>query len=217
MANLRTARTGLAAVRLPPDFYRDEDVLAVSRRLLGKVLCTSIRGVMTKAVIVETEAYAGVGDRASHAYGGRRTKRTEPMFAPGGIAYVYLCYGIHHLFNVVTGARDTPHAVLVRAGHPLVGVESMLRRRGKAAVDSSLLGGPGSLARALGIRTEMTGTSLSGERIWIENHAIQPAVQDVDVTPRIGVDYAGEDALLPYRFRVDPANLVLPPVQARDA
>ena len=189
--------------RLPEVFYRDEDVLAVSRRLLGKVLCTSIDGELTKAIIVETEAYAGVSDRASHAHGGRRTRRTEPMFAAGGIAYVYLCYGIHHLFNVVTGARDMPHAVLIRAAHPLFGEDVMLRRRQKLVIDKSLLGGPGSLSQALVIRTDMTGASLQGDRIWIEDHGIDFGQDSVRATPRIGVDYAGEDALRPYRFLVD--------------
>ena len=177
--------------------------MAVSRGLLGKVLCTAIGGEVTKAIIMETEAYAGVSDRASHAYGGRRTQRTEPMYAAGGVAYVYLCYGIHHLFNVVTGAQDIPHAVLVRAGYPLLGVDTMLRRRHKQAVDKSLLAGPGSSSQALGIRTDMTGTSLQGHCIWIEDHDIDFREDAVRVTPRIGVDYAAEDALRPYRFLVD--------------
>ena len=189
--------------RLSSAFYRDDDVVAISRRLLGKVLSTSIGGETTKAVIVETEAYAGVGDRASHAYGGRRTKRTEPMYAAGGIAYVYLCYGIHHLFNVVTGARDAPHAVLIRAGYALVGVETMLRRRRKAGLDRSLLGGPGSLSQALGIDTAMTGKSLAGDVIWLEDHGIDFGADAIEVTPRIGVDYAGDDAQRPYRFPRD--------------
>lgn len=183
-------------------FYTRDDVVAVARDLLGKVLCTSIDGCLTKALIAETEAYAGVGDRASHAYGGRRTRRTEPMFGEGGSAYVYLCYGIHHLFNVVTSRTGIPHAVLVRAGAPLEGLDTMLARRGKSEADRSLLAGPGSLARALGIRTEMTGSSLLGERIWIEDHGIRIAGDDVTVGPRVGVDYAGEDALRPYRFRI---------------
>lgn len=188
--------------RLDTGFYRRDDVVAVARELLGKVLCTSIDGRPTKVVIEETEAYAGVEDRASHAYGGRRTRRTEPMFGKGGIAYVYLCYGIHHLFNVVTATADVPHAVLVRAASPLEGLATMLERRGKSSADKSLLAGPGSLSRALGIRTEMTGTSLLGRRIWIEDHGIEPAEDTITVGPRVGIDYAGEDALRPYRFRI---------------
>ena len=202
--------------RIAPDFFRSEDVVAVSRSLLGKVLCTEIGGEVTKAVIAETEAYAGVSDRASHAYGGRRTKRTEPMYSAGGVAYVYLCYGIHHLFNVVTGPRDTPHAVLVRAGVALLGAKTMLLRRGKPAVDKTLLAGPGALAQALAISTDMTGTDLTGDRIWIEDHGIEMGEESIRVTPRIGVDYAGEDALRPYRFVVDMAGREALTDQLRD-
>lgn len=193
---------------LPPAFYRDEDVVAIGRALLGKVLCTSFRGGETRAIITETEAYAGVGDRASHAYGGRRTRRTEPMYAEGGIAYVYLCYGIHHLFNVVTGPADLPHAVLIRAGMPVEGTAAMLRRRGRKRVDEGLLAGPGSLARALGIQTRHSGTSLQGPRIRIEDHGIRLDERTIRRAPRVGVDYAGEDALLPYRFIADAPGLL---------
>lgn len=203
--------------RLPQAFYRDDDVVSISRGLLGKVLCTSLGDAVTKAIIVETEAYAGVDDRASHAYGDRRTKRTEPMFSAGGIAYVYLCYGIHHLFNVVTGPRDVPHAVLVRAGVPLGSVEEMLLRRNKPGVDKTLLGGPGSLSQGLGIRTEMTGTDLQGDRIWIEDHGVEIGEASIRVTPRIGVDYAGDDAKRPYRFLVDTAFRDILTDQIRDS
>lgn len=194
----RAVRT--PAKRLEPRFYRRNDVVAVARDLLGKVLCTSLDGRMTQAIITETEAYAGVEDRASHAYGGRRTQRTEPMYAPGGIAYVYLCYGIHHLFNVVTAGSDVPHAVLIRAAAPLAGVEHMLARRSRSKADKRLLAGPGSLSQALGIRTELSGTDLTGDVVWIEDHGIRVAANDLVEGPRIGVDYAGDDALRPYRF-----------------
>ena len=193
--------------RLPADFYSSEDVVGISRALLGKVLCTSFRGVNAGAVITETEAYAGQSDRASHAWAGRRTGRTEPMYAAGGIAYVYLCYGIHHLFNVVTGPEGVPHAVLVRAGVPLEGLPAMLRRRGKRSVDAALLGGPGSLAQALGIHTRHSGASLQGPGIWIEDRGFEFRADAISSGPRVGVDYAGDDALLPYRFRIDPAIL----------
>ena len=190
------------ARRLEADFYQREDVLAVARELLGMVLCSAVDGKLTKAVIIETEAYAGIGDRASHAFGGRRTRRTEPMYAPGGLAYVYLCYGIHHLFNVVSGPRDVPHAVLVRAGVPVAGIDVMRERRGSTRPAGELISGPGTLTQALGIRTALTGTPLAGELLWIEDDGFCPAAGEITVGPRVGVAYAGEDATLPYRFRV---------------
>jgi DNA-3-methyladenine glycosylase len=197
-------------MKLESSFYRRDDVVQISRELLGKVLCSRTNGAVTKAVITETEAYAGVGDRASHAWGGRRTKRTEPMFREGGTAYVYLCYGIHHLFNVVTADAGTPHAVLVRAGQPLEGLELMKRRRGRKASDRTLLSGPGSLAQALDITTKASGESLLGQRIWIEDHGIEVHASLVETGPRIGVDYAGEDAARPYRFVVRSGLAELP-------
>ena len=187
---------------LPQSFYLRDDVTAVSRDLLGKVLCTEIDGERTSVVITETEAYAGVDDKASHAYGDRRTRRTEPMYGPGGIAYVYLCYGIHHLFNVVTNVEGVPHAVLVRAGQAHSGLPTMLERRGKLAPDRSLLAGPGSLARALGITTALTGSSLLDGPIRIEDHGLATDNSCVSAGPRVGIDYAAEDAGRPYRFRL---------------
>lgn len=193
---------------LPPDFYLRDDVVAISRELLGKVLCSHIEGEETRVVITETEAYAGVNDRASHAYGGRRTRRTEPMFGCGGTAYVYLCYGIHHLFNVVTNVTGVPHAVLIRAGSAQAGLHKMLARRGKQKEDKTLLAGPGTVAQAMGITTELTGVPLSGEVLWIEDQGIVVKESAVTVGPRVGVDYAGEDAALPYRFRVSARDLL---------
>lgn len=189
-------------MKLPREFYVRNDVVQVSRELLGKVLCTKMNGLVTQAVITETEAYAGVTDKASHAYCGRRTKRTEPMYAEGGTAYVYLCYGIHHLFNVVTSEVGTPHAILIRAGQPFDGCDAMLQRRRKRCIDNSLLAGPGSLAQALGITTGLSGTSLLENRIWIEDQQIPTNDSHVITGPRVGVAYAGEDGQRPYRFRV---------------
>jgi DNA-3-methyladenine glycosylase len=185
-------------VKLPVSFYTREDVVAISRELLGKLLCTRINGGLAKAVITETEAYAGIDDRASHAYGGKRTARTEPMFADGGIAYVYLCYGIHHLFNVVTNVNGVPHAVLVRAAMPFENPNLMRRRRGGKFPDKKLMAGPGTVSKALGITTRLSGSSLQGERIWIEESGLTP--QEIVTGPRVGVEYAGVDAARPYRF-----------------
>ena len=189
-------------MKLSQDFYLRNDVVAISRDLLGKVLCTRIGGDLTQSIITETEAYAGVKDKASHAYNGKRTKRTEPMFGDGGVAYVYLCYGIHHLFNVVTNKNEVPHAILIRAGEPLCGTDLMLKRRNKTRVNKTLLAGPGSVAKAMGITTDHTGLSLINGQIWIEDQGVDVDDAAVIVSPRVGVDYAGQDASRPYRFRI---------------
>lgn len=190
--------------KLPRSFYASTDVVDVSRQLLGKVLATRIGGVLTSGVITETEAYMGAVDKASHAYGGKVTARNEIMYGEAGHAYIYLCYGIHHLFNVVTNLKGTAHAVLVRAIHPLEGRETMLRRRKAKTLTT---GGPGTLSQALGIRTRYNGTDLLGDLIYIEDRGIIVPDQEVIIGPRIGVDYAGEDALLPYRFHFNPKIL----------
>ena len=189
--------------KLPLDFYQREDVLTISRELLGKVLCTNFHGELTSGIIVETEAYAGTTDKASHAYGGRRTKRTKTMYAPGGSAYVYLCYGIHHLFNIVTNKENIPHAVLIRAIQPRDGIEIMLQRRNKKKVDQSLTAGPGSLTRALGITVKDSGTFLMDNLIWLEDQNINYTNQDILATPRVGIQFAGKDAQKPWRFQIE--------------
>ena len=192
---------------LQRSFYLRPDVVGVAQELLGKVIVTELDGERTAGVITETEAYAGAGDRASHAYGGRRTLRNAPMYAQGGTAYVYLCYGIHHLFNVVTNVDHVPHAVLVRGIAPLDGHATMLRRRRTARLTAS---GPGTLTQALGITTALSNTDLIHGPVRVEDHGVVVHKRDVIIGPRIGVDYAGEDALLPYRFRVAPSQLLLP-------
>jgi DNA-3-methyladenine glycosylase len=187
-------------MKLPESFYARKDVVKIAKELLGKVLVTNINGVHTAGMIVETEAYAGVADKASHAHGDRRTRRTEVMYGHGGVAYVYLCYGIHHLFNVVTNVKDTPHAILIRAIEPLEGIEHMLERRGKERVQPSLTAGPGAMSAALGITTQLTGTSLQGPEIYIEDRGIKIRKGDIAEATRVGVAYAMDDALRPYRF-----------------
>ena len=186
--------------KLNKAFYQRNDVVRVAYELLGKIIITKWNGELTAGRIVETEAYRGVTDRASHAFGGRRTARTEIMYAPGGFAYVYLCYGIHHLFNVVTGYQDEPHAVLLRAIEPLEGITGMLKRRGKTQADFSLGAGPGNLSRALGINTSHSGLSLLGASLFIADDGYELTGNNILATSRVGVEYAGEDALLPYRF-----------------
>jgi DNA-3-methyladenine glycosylase len=189
-----------AIKKLDNSFYHRQSVVTVARDLLGKVLVTSFDGERTSGRIVEVEAYNGEIDRASHAWSGRRTRRTEIMYAPGGAAYVYLIYGIHHLFNVVTNKKDIPHAVLVRALEPMEGIPVMLQRTGKPSLDFTLTRGPGNLSRAMGLLTLHTGSSLLGDAIFIGDDGYRPKKTDIVAGPRIGVDYAGEDAALPYRF-----------------
>jgi DNA-3-methyladenine glycosylase len=185
---------------LPIDFYLQDDVVSIAKQLLGKVISTHINGIRTSGMIVETEAYKGITDKASHAYMGRKTKRTAPMFEQGGIAYVYLCYGIHHLFNVVTNIKDVPHAILIRAIEPLEGIEFMLERSGQSALKPSITAGPGVLSEALGITSIHSGESLLGKTISIEDRNVIIEPNSIVSTTRVGVAYAAEDALLPYRF-----------------
>lgn len=186
--------------KLDAGFYERADVVKIARELIGKVLVTQLNGAMTYGRIVETEAYAGAIDRASHAYSNRRTNRTKVMFQAGGTAYVYLCYGIHHLFNVVTNKKEVPHAVLIRAIDPIHGINTMLERTGKRVADYTLTKGPGNVSKALGIFTKHTGLNLLDDDIYIASDDFVPNKKDIIATPRIGVDYAGEDAKLPYRF-----------------
>lgn len=188
--------------KLPLSFYERENVLLIAKELLGKILVTKFDGILTAARIVETEAYNGAIDKASHAFNNRRTNRTEVMFAHGSTAYVYLCYGIHHLFNVVTNVKGVPHAILIRAAEPLVGIDEMLMRTGKEKLDYTLTKGPGNVSKALGISTQHTNTSLLNEAIFIVDDGYTLSENEINATPRIGVDYAGDDALLPYRFIV---------------
>lgn len=183
-------------------YYSNRDVLFLAKDLLGKVLVTQINGEVTSGIITETEAYFGVGDKASHAYGGRRTRRTETMYQPGGISYVYLCYGIHYLFNVVTAVKDEPHAILVRSIEPLAGKDIIARRRNRETVNPSISSGPGSASRALGIDLSFNGKDLTGNEIWIEDHGLRFDADQIAATPRVGVAYAGEHAFLPWRFFV---------------
>jgi DNA-3-methyladenine glycosylase len=189
-------------VKLPYSYYQNQDVLFLAQDLLGKVLYTQINSKVTAGKIVETEAYFGVQDKASHAYGGRRTDRTEIMYNEGGVSYVYLCYGIHYLFNVVTGNRDQPHAVLIRAIEPLIGTEMMEARRNMLVTKPAISSGPGSTAKALGIDRSFNNMDLTGDDIWIEDPGIRYAPDEIAATPRVGIAYAEEDAFLPWRFFV---------------
>jgi len=197
--------------KLPFFFYQQEDVNLIARQLLGKHLYTEIDGVLTGGMIVETEAYKGVIDKASHAYGGRFTNRTQVMYATGGVAYVYLCYGIHYLFNVVTAAQGVPHAVLIRGIEPVVGLDVMLERRKMATLKSSISAGPGALSMALGINKVFNGADLLGDQVWIADAGISFADDAVAAVPRVGVAYADDHALLPWRYYVKGNKYVSKP------
>lgn len=185
--------------KLSEPYYLRADVVAIAKDLIGKRLCTKIDGILTSGLISETEAYAGATDKASHAYGNRLTERTKTMFTQGGIAYVYLCYGIHHLFNVVTNIEGIPHAVLIRAIKPEEGIDLMLERR-KFKTQKGLADGPGKMSKALGISTKHNGLSLLENEIWIEEKELEIPDSQIQVGPRIGIDYAEEDKDLPFRF-----------------
>lgn len=188
--------------KLPVSFYQRKNVVQVAKELLGKILVTRWKGERTSGRIVEVEAYRGITDKASHAYNNRRTARNEVMYAPGGIAYIYLCYGIHHLVNVVTNTRDIPHAVLIRALEPVEGIEIMLRRTGRKNAEMSLTRGPGNLSKAMGIRVTHNGLALQGPSFFLADDGNGFSPGEIAKSPRIGVDYAAEDALLPYRFYI---------------
>jgi DNA-3-methyladenine glycosylase len=175
-------------------------VVKIARELLGKVLVTNFDNNLTAGRIVETEAYAGITDRASHAWNNRRTARTEVMFGEPGTAYVYLCYGIHQMFNIVTNKKDIPHAILIRAVEPMLGIDIMLKRCKKNIADFTLTRGPGNVGKAMGIHTRHSGISLSGDEIFVAEDGYSISKTQIEATKRIGIDYAGEDAGRLYRF-----------------
>lgn len=194
--------------KLPASFYCRKNVVLIAKELIGKIVVTQFNGIITAGRIVETEAYNGIVDKASHAFGGRRTNRTEVMYANGGVAYVYLCYGIHHLFNVVTNVNDVPHAVLIRAVEPIMGIDEMLKRTNKIKADFTLTKGPGNVSKALGIQTIHSGFDLNSDEIFIASDDFLILKNSIKATARIGVNYAGEDALLPYRFIISSNKYV---------
>ena len=181
------------------DFYLHNDVVQIAQDLLGTVLYTKIKGRITSGIIVETEAYCGSIDKASHAYPDRLTKRNRVMFEDGGKAYVYLIYGIHYLFNIVTNKAKKADAVLVRALEPVSGFDLMMERRQTNTIDR-ITSGPGILSKAMGIEKNLYGEDLTGRTVWLEYGARNSINKNIIKTTRIGVDYAGDDAKLPWRF-----------------
>ncbi|MBT1687653.1 DNA-3-methyladenine glycosylase [Fulvivirgaceae bacterium PWU37] len=188
-------------MRLTQEFYVRDNVVKIARELLGKVLYTEQNGIVTAGMIVETEAYSWK-ERGCHAYGARKTPRNAIMFETGGYAYVYLCYGMHHLFNVVTNKAGTADAVLVRAVEPVIGLPEMQIRRGKLNNPFHLTSGPGKLTKAMGIDRKLNGKSLLEHEVWLEDSGERVTPAKIEVSSRIGIDYAGEDAKLPWRFTI---------------
>ncbi len=187
------------SLKLPREFYTRTNVLTIARELLGKVLVVPAPdGTRVSGMIVETEAYRGPQDRASHAFAGRRTKRTETMYGLGGTSYVYFVYGMYNQFNVVTNTNDIPHAILIRALQPAEGIEWMRQRRGSHA-DRNLTSGPGKLCIALGIDRQLDSADLLGERVWIEQ-GVTISRGQINAGPRVGIDYAGDWVDKPWRF-----------------
>jgi DNA-3-methyladenine glycosylase len=189
--------------KLPIKFYNRTDVLLIARELLGKIIVTKFNGITTSARIVETEAYVAITDKASHAYNNKRTARNEHMYAVAGTSYVYICYGMHHLFNVVTNKKEIPDAVLIRAAEPLTGIEEMLKRTGKKKFDNTLTKGPGKAAKALGINKQHSGLLLSSNFLFIaEDKDSTIAKKNIGTSKRIGINNSGEAVYYPYRFYI---------------
>lgn len=187
------------------------DAVTVAHCLLGKSLVRVIDGERLEGTIVEVEAYLGLEDAAAHTFNGRRTPRNESMYLPGGHAYVYMIYGMHHCLNVVCGEAGDGVAVLIRALQPTSGMKTMLRNRiagrqlRRRLSEKDLCSGPGKVAQAMAIDRELDGECLiSSDRLWVEGEN-EPAVATSSVVsgPRIGVAYAGEWAARPLRFFLD--------------
>lgn len=189
--------------KLPIEFYNRNNVVQIARELLGKVLVTKIEGLHTAGRIVETEAYLANGDAANHAYNGRRTTRNESMYAGPGTLYMYICYGMHQMANVVTNKAGIPDAVLLRAVEPLTGMDSMQQRTGKKVGDTTLTRGPGNTAKALGLHRQHDGLLLRSTAVYIADDGFVLPATLLGISGRIGIEGAGPEAVaMPYRFYV---------------
>jgi len=187
-------------MKLNESFYQGNNVVKIAKELLGKGLFTKINNKTLGGMIVETEAYSHV-EKGCHAYQKKKTIRNEVMFKHGGHAYVYVCYGIHNLFNVVTNEEDEADAVLIRALEPVKGIEWM-KKNSNTSNEKRITSGPGKLTKALGIDRSHNADLLWSEHIWLEDLGIIIPKRQIVSSPRIGIDYAGEDALLPWRFTI---------------
>ncbi|WP_397303837.1 DNA-3-methyladenine glycosylase [Nonlabens ulvanivorans] len=195
--------------KLTISYYQHHDVVELSRDLIGKKIVSNINGELTSGIITETEAYRGYDDKACHAHLGRFTDRTKVMYEPGGVAYVYLCYGIHHLFNIITNTDGNADAILIRAVEPVEGIDIMLKRRGKKKLDKTLTSGPGNFSKAFALDKSFYGADLTGDEVWIEkSDLLRFRESDIISTTRIGIDYAGEDKNLPWRFYLNTSDYI---------
>jgi DNA-3-methyladenine glycosylase len=183
-------------------FYQRKDVVEIAKDLLGKIVVTNVGGKITTGRVVETEAYVAHVDKASHAYNGKRTLRNEAMYAAAGAVYVYICYGMHNMLNIVTNDVNVPDAILIRALEPLNGIDFMLERTGKKIFDNTLTKGPGNVAKAMGISKSISGLMLGNEQINIYKDDFLLFENEIGTSKRIGIESADTDALLPYRFFV---------------
>ncbi|MCC6816801.1 MAG: DNA-3-methyladenine glycosylase [Saprospiraceae bacterium] len=200
----------MSKLLLPRDYYLSQDVCYIAKNLIGKKLETHIDGHLTSGIIVETEAYRGPDDKASHSFNHRRTPRNESMYLEGGHSYIYICYGLHYLFNIVTAPKEIAHAVLIRALEPIDGIEVMMKRRKFHSLNNKLTKGPGALSVALGINK-----SLNAKRVYEEDSSIRILYSDfllnsddIACSKRIGVESAAEAAEYPWRFFIKNSKYV---------
>jgi DNA-3-methyladenine glycosylase len=189
-------------MKLPKSFYQRDDTLAIAKELIGKLLITNIAGELTGGLIIETEAYMGPIDRGSHAFNNKRTPRNDTMYSEGGQVYMYICYGIHDMLNIVTGKEGSPHAILIRAIQPTIGWDIIKRRRNLYNQDYRLCQGPGSLAKSLALTKVHNGLDLNGDIIWVEDtHSAYPD-KDIIAAARVGMNFEGPYKNIPWRFLV---------------
>ncbi len=186
-------------MKISREFYQ-KDGIAVARGLLGKILVHHTPEGVTKGKIVETEAYMGLTDKASHSYRGPKQGRTSIQYGPGGFAYIYFIYGMHTCMNVVANGPETPEAVLIRALEPVFGIELMKSRRNTGQV-GQLCSGPGKLCQAMAITREDYGADLCGDVLYVEDAPPLPET-DILASPRINIDYAEEAREFLWRFTI---------------
>ncbi len=190
------------ARRLERSFYLNTNAVEIARNLLGKVIYSSVDKIITGGVIVETEAYKGPEDVGSHSYNGKRTVRNEMMYAEGGLVYMYICYGIHNMLNIVTGPEGSSHAVLIRALEPVTGIDVMRQRRSVFDNDKRLCKGPGALCKAMGLSKKHNGVSLAGDTVWIEDRGTVLTDDEIIASPRVGLNITGPYRDIPWRFYI---------------